>query len=64
MTDRIFIASKGAHTPHISAEDLLTCCGFSCGSGCSGGYPASACDYFKSTGIVTGGQYDSHEGCM
>jgi cathepsin B len=64
MTDRICIASNGALTPHISAEDLLTCCGFTCGSGCNGGFPASAWGWFKSTGIVTGGQYDSHEGCM
>jgi cathepsin B len=31
MTDRVCIASKGAQKPHISAQDLLTCCGFSCG---------------------------------
>ena len=31
MTDRACIASKGAQKPHISAQDLLTCCGFSCG---------------------------------
>jgi cathepsin B len=33
MTDRICIASKGAQKPHISAEDLNSCCGFSCGNG-------------------------------
>ena len=32
MTDRICIASGGKLTPHISAEDLLSCCS-SCGMG-------------------------------
>ncbi|EGD73478.1 cathepsin B [Salpingoeca rosetta] len=64
MTDRTCIASKGAQTPHISAEDLLTCCTFTCGDGCNGGYPAAAWEYWKNQGIVTGGQYDSNQGCQ
>jgi len=64
MTDRICIASKGAQTPHISAQDLLTCCGFSCGNGCEGGYPEAAWNFFKNTGLVTGGQYGTNEGCQ
>lgn len=64
MTDRICIASKGAQKPHISAEDLNSCCGFSCGNGCGGGYPAGAWNHFKTAGIVTGGNYNSHQGCM
>jgi cathepsin B len=63
MTDRFCIASKGAQTPHISAEDLLTCCGFQCGDGCQGGYPEAAWAFWKSHGLVTGGNYDSHQGC-
>ena len=90
MTDRICIASKGAQKFHISAQDLLTCCGFSCGNGCDGvrslsflvdivsschvppvshtvlfwqGYPAAAWAHFKSTGIVTGGNYNTSQGC-
>mgnify|MGYP002877304571 CR=1 FL=1 len=64
LTDRICIASSGAKKPHISAEDLMTCCAFTCGNGCDGGYPAAAWEYFKNQGIVTGGQYHSNEGCQ
>jgi cathepsin B len=64
MTDRICIHSNGQQKPHISAEDLLTCCGFTCGQGCDGGYPSSAWSYWVHTGIVTGGQYNSNQGCQ
>lgn len=63
MTDRVCIASQGEHQPHISAEDLLTCCGFQCGFGCNGGFPSGAWRYFQHTGLVTGGQYASNKGC-
>jgi len=63
MTDRICIASKGAQKPHISAQDLLTCCGFQCGNGCEGGYPEAAWQHWKSAGLVTGGNYGTNEGC-
>lgn len=63
MTDRICIHSNGQQTPRISAQDLLTCC-FTCGSGCEGGYPTAAWEHFKSSGIVTGGPYNSSQGCQ
>ncbi|XP_025091465.1 cathepsin B-like [Pomacea canaliculata] len=63
MSDRICIASNGAKNFHLSAEDLVSCCD-SCGSGCDGGFPSAAWDYFKDTGIVTGGQYNSSQGCQ
>lgn len=63
MTDRICIASKGAQTPHISTEDLMTCCQ-TCGMGCDGGYPAAAWSHFKTVGLVTGGQYGTKQGCQ
>lgn len=63
MTDRICIASQGAQTPHISAQDLMTCC-ITCGMGCNGGYPAAAWQYWNNQGIVTGGQYGSNQGCQ
>jgi cathepsin B len=63
MTDRICIASKGANMFHISAEDLVSCCS-ACGYGCQGGYPESAWEYYVHTGIVTGGNYNSNEGCQ
>jgi cathepsin B len=62
MSDRICIASKGQKNARVSSDDLLSCC-TDCGSGCNGGYPRSAWLYFKEVGIVTGGQYNSHEGC-
>jgi len=62
-TDRVCIHSNGTNQPYLSAEDLLSCCDFSCGMGCDGGYPSAAWDYFQSTGIVTGGDYNSAQGC-
>jgi cathepsin B len=56
MTDRHCIASKGAKKPHLSAEDMNSCCG-SCGFGCEGGYPSAAWQYWVSQGVVTGGNY-------
>lgn len=63
MSDRICVASKGELNVHISAENLLSCC-YICGFGCNGGYPESAWQYFKSSGLVTGGNYNSNEGCQ
>jgi cathepsin B len=62
MTDRICIASKGAQNFHISADDLTACCD-ACGFGCDGGYPQAAWEYFKDTGLVTGGNYNTKQGC-
>jgi len=63
MTDRICIASNGAKNFHLSAEDVLSCCR-TCGDGCNGGYPAAAWSYYDRDGVVTGGQYNSKEGCQ
>ena len=49
MTDRICIASNGEKKPHLSAEDLATCCS-TCGFGCKGGYPGAAWQYWEDTG--------------
>ncbi|CAF5225742.1 unnamed protein product, partial [Rotaria magnacalcarata] len=62
MTDRICIVSSGAKNFHISAEDLVSCCD-ECGFGCDGGFPQSAWSYFKSDGLVTGGNYNTKQGC-
>jgi len=62
MSDRICIASNGAQNFHISAEDLVSCCS-ACGFGCDGGYPQAAWSYFKNTGLVTGGNYNTKQGC-
>lgn len=37
----------------LSVNDLLSCCGFLCGSGCDGGYPISAWRYLVHHGVVT-----------
>jgi len=62
MSDRICIASMGAKNFHISAEDLVACCD-ACGFGCEGGFPQAAWSYYKSTGLVTGGNYNTKQGC-
>jgi len=56
MTDRTCIASSGAQTPHLSAEDMNSCCAL-CGDGCGGGDPGAAWDYWTQTGVVDGGNY-------
>uniref|UniRef100_A0A1I8I7B0 Cathepsin B-like cysteine proteinase n=1 Tax=Macrostomum lignano TaxID=282301 RepID=A0A1I8I7B0_9PLAT len=64
MSDRHCIHSGGKVQVHLSAEDLLACCGFSCGMGCNGGFLESAWQYWKKSGIVTGGQYGTKQGCQ
>ena len=40
MSDRLCIASNGTVKEELSAEDMLSCCGMSCGGGCNGGFPS------------------------
>jgi len=61
-TDRTCIHSNGAFDVELSAEDILSCCTY-CGSGCGGGYPISAMQFWQESGVVTGGDYDSNQGC-
>ncbi|VDM63114.1 unnamed protein product [Angiostrongylus costaricensis] len=56
MSDRVCIASHGNKTVELSADDIMSCC-FECGSGCDGGWPISAWQYFVEMGVVTGGLY-------
>jgi len=56
MTDRTCIDSKGSNKPHLSAEDMNSCCNF-CGMGCNGGYPSSAWNYWVNEGLVSGGNF-------
>jgi len=62
MSDRACIASLSKDKPHISSDDLLSCCS-SCGFGCDGGDPRAAWEYWVSNGLVTGGTYTTHDGC-
>jgi len=63
MTDRTCIESGGALQPYISDDDVLSCCPY-CGSGCGGGYPYSAFEWWNQYGVVTGGPYHSYQGCQ
>ncbi|CAG9584701.1 unnamed protein product [Danaus chrysippus] len=63
MTDRYCIYSNGTKHFHFSAEDLLSCCPV-CGLGCNGGIPTLAWEYYKHFGIVSGGNYNSSQGCL
>ncbi|XP_023233670.1 cathepsin B-like [Centruroides sculpturatus] len=63
MSDRICIKSGGKLQVELSAQDLMTCCDF-CGAGCYGGGPGLAWWYWVYDGIVTGGSYNSNEGCQ
>ena len=64
MSDRICVASGQKLQTRISAQDLLTCCGFSCGQGCNGGFPQAAWSHFKNTGLVTGWLYNTTNWCQ
>jgi len=61
ITDRICIASGGRFKEDISSQDLLTCC-TGCGTGCFGGDPMTAWQYWVETGLVTGGLFNG-SGC-
>ncbi|XP_073977786.1 cathepsin B-like [Rhodnius prolixus] len=63
MSDRICIHSNGKLKVHLSAENLVSCCD-SCGFGCDGGYPGAAWQYWQDSGIVSGGNYGSKQGCQ
>ncbi|XP_052261582.1 cathepsin B-like [Dreissena polymorpha] len=62
-TDRICIQSNGKVNAELAAEDLTACC-HTCGNGCNGGFLEGAWDYLKTSGIVTGGPWDSKQGCL
>lgn len=53
MSDRTCIVT--GKNVSLSAGNMAFCCS-SCGDGCNGGYPASAWQYWKETGV-------SEEGC-
>jgi cathepsin B len=60
MTDRLCIATNGKVEFQFSPEDLLSCC-TECGDGCDGGSPSKAWAYWMSSGIVSGGDYQSQQ---
>jgi cathepsin B len=62
VQDRICISSGGQKIVKVSYQDLLECC-TSCGLGCRGGSTAASYNYWLNTGFVTGGTFNSGEGC-
>ncbi|KAM7540016.1 hypothetical protein Aperf_G00000022633 [Anoplocephala perfoliata] len=63
ISDRICIHTNATKVVRISADDLLSCCGLKCGFGCNGGIPENAWKFWLQEGIVSGGLYNSHDGC-
>lgn len=64
MSDRICIKSNQTRQDRLSAEDLISCCGFfTCGMGCDGGFPSGAWSYWVTWGISTGGLYGDKGTC-
>lgn len=61
-TDRVCIQTNGSVMDRLSAEDLVGCCN-SCGMGCNGGYPSAVWSWFKSEGVVTGGENGNTDWC-
>ncbi|KAJ2941648.1 hypothetical protein O0L34_g14705 [Tuta absoluta] len=61
MTDRVCIYSNGSKNFHFSSQDLISC---GPGYGCNGAkdiHPAWI--YWKQSGIVSGGPFNSSQGC-
>ena len=48
----------------MTRADVITKCFYSCGFGCNGGFPGAAWSYWQRKGLVSGGQYGSHQGCQ
>lgn len=63
MSDRTCIASQGKLNFHYSAEDLVSCCHI-CGFGCNGGFPGMAWRYWVHWGLVSGGAFNTSQGCV
>ncbi|XP_072028702.1 cathepsin B-like [Amphiura filiformis] len=64
MTDRYCTLSKTKDTyVNVSTEDVISCCGVACGIGCDGGFPTAVWHYWVDNGIVTGGMYNTSDGC-
>lgn len=64
LSDRFCLHSNGQININLSSQDPLSCCKWSCGFGCNGGFGWSAWNYAYQQGIVTGGEYNSQQGCL
>ncbi|CAH1733441.1 unnamed protein product [Aphis gossypii] len=63
FADRLCIASNSKYNELLSAEQVTSCC-YRCGLGCQGGYPIRAWQHFYKHGLVTGGNFNSFQGCQ
>ena len=65
LNDRLCIASGGSFTTLLSVSDTTACCNaLKCGSfGCNGGQVGTPWSWFKSNGVVTGGDYGDGTRC-
>ena len=63
MSDRICIHSGQKLQTRVSAQNLLACC-YTCGFGCSGGFPSASWSYWQSPGISTGDLYGDTTTCQ
>lgn len=65
FSDRVCIATKGKKKALFASQQILSCCHKCAGpDGCNGGWPIGAFAYMKHTGLVTGGDYGSRQGCQ
>eukprot|EP00126_Sphaerothecum_destruens_P000044 Sdes_comp10060_c0_seq1m1653 len=67
MSDRICIASKGKNQHLVSARDIMSCCPYCFNQttgGCEGGENQDAYSWWKETGVVTGGNWQTQLGCQ
>ncbi|CAG9791221.1 unnamed protein product [Diatraea saccharalis] len=62
MTDRFCIKNGGRKHFYFSAHDILSCC-VRCSNGCVGGILSKAWYYYEKYGVVSGGHYNSSQGC-
>ncbi|KAL0880274.1 hypothetical protein ABMA27_002731 [Loxostege sticticalis] len=63
MSDRICIRTQGRKKVYFSEFDIMSCC-MTCGGSCeTGGVLEKAWQYAVKDGVVSGGKYNSHEGC-
>nr|CAI5828723.1 unnamed protein product [Callosobruchus analis] len=61
MSDRACIHSNETSQLRISAEDIVECMGE--GYGCDGGFVEAAFDFWRNHGVVSGGEYNTTDGC-
>ncbi|KAI0226103.1 Cathepsin B [Lamellibrachia satsuma] len=62
ISDRICIATRGKVNVNISSYEVLGCEGRIIG--CNAGVTKRAWSYYKDHGVVTGGPFDSNQGCQ